>query len=78
MFLGINASTISRRIGRLERELGRTVFERKHSGARLTEGDKAVLLHVRRALAEIESVKSAGVRNGSSSVGVISLGLLAA
>src|SRR6267378_1333657 len=37
----------------LDRELGRTVFERKHSGARLTEGGKAVLLHVRRALAEM-------------------------
>src|SRR5260370_41169343 len=37
----------------LDRELGRAGFERKHSGARLTEGGKAVLLHVRRALAEM-------------------------
>jgi DNA-binding transcriptional LysR family regulator len=75
MFLGINASTISRRISRLEDELGLTVFERKRSGARLTEGGKAVLLHVRRALAEIESVRSAGIRNGSHSVRLIRLGL---
>ena len=53
MFLGINTSTISRVLAALDRELGRAVFERKHSGARLTEGGKAVLLHVRRALAEM-------------------------
>ena len=75
MFLGNNASTISRRISRLEDELGLTVFERKRSGARLTEGGKAVLLHVRRALAEIESVRSAGIRNGSHNVRLIRLGL---
>jgi len=73
--LGINSSTISRRISHLEDELGLTVFERKRSGARLTEGGKAVLLHVRRALAEIEAVRSAGSRNGSGSIGVIRFGL---
>lgn len=75
MLLGIDASTISRRISRLEDELGLTVFERKRSGARLTEGGKAVLLHVRRALAEIELVRSAGIKNGSGSVGLVRLGL---
>jgi DNA-binding transcriptional LysR family regulator len=73
--LGINTSTISRRISHLDDELGLTVFERKRSGARLTEGGKAVLQHVRRALAEIEEVRSAGFRNGSGSVGVIRFGL---
>jgi DNA-binding transcriptional LysR family regulator len=75
MFLGNNASTICRRISRLEDEFGLTVFERKRSGARLTEEGKAVLLRVRRALAEIESVRSTGIRNGSGSVRLIRLGL---
>ena len=44
--LGINTSTISRRIGRLEDELGLALFERGHSGVRLTPGGRAVMLHV--------------------------------
>jgi DNA-binding transcriptional LysR family regulator len=38
--LGISTSTISRRIGRLEDELGLAVFERRHSGIRLTTGTR--------------------------------------
>ena len=58
--LGLNTSTISRRIGRLEDELGLALFERGHSGVRLTAGGKAVMLHVRRALAELDAVKTFG------------------
>ena len=50
--LGINSSTISRRVGRFEDELGLALFERVHSGIRLTTGGKAILQHVRRALAD--------------------------
>ncbi|HEV2100506.1 MAG TPA: LysR family transcriptional regulator, partial [Stellaceae bacterium] len=49
--LRISTSTISRRVGRLEDELGLAVFERGHGGVRLTKGGKAVLLHARRAVA---------------------------
>src|SRR5262245_4517476 len=35
---GMSTSTISRRIGRLEDELGLALFERGHSGVRLTAG----------------------------------------
>ncbi len=73
--LGINTSTISRRIGRLEDELGLSLFERKRTGSRLTAGGKAVMIHVRRALAELEAIKCSGGQNGSGSVGEIRLGV---
>ena len=73
--LGLNTSTISRRIGRLEDELGLALFERGHSGVRLTAGGKAVMLHVRRALAELDAVRHSGSQNGSGDVGEIRLGV---
>jgi DNA-binding transcriptional LysR family regulator len=73
--LGINTSTISRRIARLEDELGLALFERGHSGVRLTAGGRAVMLRVRRALAELDAVKRTGIQNGSGDVGEIRLGV---
>ena len=65
---------ISRRIGRLEDELGLAIFERRHSGIRLTTGGKDVLMHARRAFAEFEAVKFAGKQNGIGAVGEVRLG----
>jgi DNA-binding transcriptional LysR family regulator len=73
--LGVNVSTVSRRIGQVEDELGLALFERVHSGVRLTAGGHAVILHVRRALAEVEAVKRSGMRVGSGLVGEVRLGL---
>src|SRR6266436_4928796 len=73
--LGLNTSTISRRIGRLEDELGLALFERGRSGVRLTAGGRAVMLHARRALAELDAVKRSGTQNGSGGVGEIRLGV---
>src|SRR5665213_4472140 len=41
--LGRSTSTISRRIARLEEELGLTIFERGNFGIRLTKGGKSVM-----------------------------------
>jgi DNA-binding transcriptional LysR family regulator len=71
--LGINASTISRRVGRFEDELGLALFERRHGGVRLTSGGKAVLPHIRRALAELDAIRHAGDRNGTGVVGEVRL-----
>ncbi|MBI1362013.1 MAG: LysR family transcriptional regulator [Alphaproteobacteria bacterium] len=71
--LGINSSTISRRVGRFEDELGLALFERGHAGIRLTAGGKAVLPHIRRALAELDAIKHAGNRNGNGIVGEVRL-----
>ena len=73
--LGISTSTISRRISRIEDELGLAVFERGHRGVRLTTGGRAVLLHARRAAAELEAIRQAGKRNGTGIVGEVRLGL---
>lgn len=73
--LGISTSTISRRIGRIEDELGLAIFERGHAGIRLTAGGKAVLTHARRAVAELEAVKFAGRQNGIGAAGEVRLGV---
>jgi DNA-binding transcriptional LysR family regulator len=74
--LGLTTSTISRRVGRLEDELGLTIFERGRFGIRLTTGGKAVMVHVRRVLADFDAVLQAGSCNGSGQIGSIRLGVL--
>jgi len=72
---GISTSTISRRVARLEDELGLALFERGHSGVRLTPGGRAVMQHVRRVLGELEALKSSGNVSGAGDVGEIRLGV---
>ena len=65
--VGISTSTISRRVARLEDQLGLALFERGHSGVRLTPGGRTVMQHVRRVLGELEALKSSGsVRSRST------------
>ena len=73
--LGINTSTISRRVGRFEDELGLALFERGHGGVRLTSGGRAVLPHIQRALAELDAIRHAGDQNGNGIVGEVRLGV---
>ncbi|MGA7674284.1 MAG: LysR substrate-binding domain-containing protein [Rhizomicrobium sp.] len=73
--LGVQTSTVSRSVARTEDKLGVTLFERGHFGIRLTAAGRAVMIHVRRVLAEVEAVKTSGHRNGSGSVGQIRLGV---
>jgi len=72
---GISTSTISRHVARLEDELGLALFERGHSGVRLTSGGRAVLQHVRRVLGELEALKNSGSMSGAGDVGKIRLGV---
>ena len=71
--LGISTSTISRRVGRLEDELGLAVFSRGRGGVCLTPGGKAVMLHLRRALAEFNEIRQAGDRHGNGIIGEVRL-----
>jgi DNA-binding transcriptional LysR family regulator len=73
--LGRNASTLSRRICRLEDELGLTLFERERVGLRLTSGGRAVMVYVHRLLADFESVCKAGRCSGSGEVGELHVGV---
>lgn len=73
--LGISISTVSRRVARLENELGVALFERGHSGVRLTPGGRAVTQHARRVLGEVEALKNFGLLGGAGYVGEIRLGV---
>ena len=73
--LGLNTSTVSRRIAHLEDELGLALFERGHAGVRLTAGGKSVIAYARRALAELKSLRRSGNQNGSGHAGQIRLGV---
>jgi len=73
--LGLNASTVSRRVARVEDELGVTIFERGRYGVRLTTGGRSVMTGVRRTLADFDAVLQAGSRNGAGEIGEIRLGV---
>jgi DNA-binding transcriptional LysR family regulator len=73
--LGLSPSTISRRIGRLEDQLGLTLFERDHHGVHLTAGGRSIVMRVRHVLEELNEIFWVGNRNGSGAVGQIRLGV---
>jgi DNA-binding transcriptional LysR family regulator len=73
--LGITAASLSRRIARVEDELGLTVFERGHDGIRLTTGGQAVMIHVRRTLADFGALLTTGTNRALGESGKIRLGV---
>ncbi len=73
--LGLNVSSLSRRISQLENELGFSIFERSSAGVRLTAGGKDVVRQARKVQAEIETIKAIGQRNSSGAVGEVRLGV---
>ncbi len=73
--LGLHASTISRRMSCFEDELGLSLFERGHAGVRLTSGGEAVMVHIRRALAELDAVSNAGHQSSTRGAGAVRLGI---
>lgn len=73
--LGVDTSTVSRRIGNLENELGLSIFERDHSGIRLTKGGREVLACVRRVLCELDTVTRIGRQFASGASGEVRLGV---
>jgi DNA-binding transcriptional LysR family regulator len=73
--LGVQASTVSRSVAHIEDELGVTIFERGHFGIRLTAAGRAVMVQVRRVLADLETLRTAGLSNGGGHIGEIRLGV---
>lgn len=73
--LGVQTSTVSRGVARIEDELGVTVFERGHFGVRLTNAGQAVLAQAKRVLADFDGLKRVGQCNGRGHVGEIHLGV---
>jgi DNA-binding transcriptional LysR family regulator len=73
--LGVTPSTISRRISRLEDELGVTLFERGSFGVRLTAAGRDVMVQVRRGLEAIDNVIRSGKSSGAAKRGRLRLGV---
>jgi DNA-binding transcriptional LysR family regulator len=73
--LGIETASLSRRLHRIEDELGLTLFERGHDGIRLTAGGCAVMVHVRRMLTDFSALMETGQSAGRGSVGKVRLGV---
>jgi DNA-binding transcriptional LysR family regulator len=73
--LGIKVSTISRRITKLEDELGVTIFERGSFGIRLTAAGRDVMVQVRRTLDAFDTVIRSGKSKGAAKTGRIRLGV---
>lgn len=72
--LGIDAGSLSKRIQRVEDELGLAIFERGHEGVRLTAGGDVVLVHARRVIAEFCIMIAATEQNAKGEVGRIRVG----
>ncbi len=73
--LGLNASTVSRRIAHLEDQLGISLFERTATGVRLTPGGADVVSHARRITGELASLQAASLMRANATAGEIKLGL---
>lgn len=73
--IGSTPSTISRRLNRLEDELGVTVLERGVFGVRPTAIGHKIMVQVRRALESVEDVLQAGRSGALGRTGTIRLGV---
>jgi len=73
--LGIETASLSRRLHRIEDELGLTLFERGHDGIRLTDGGQAITIHARRVLADLGALFTTGNARALGTVGQIHLGI---
>jgi DNA-binding transcriptional LysR family regulator len=73
--LGIGTASLSRRIARIEDELGLTLFERGHDGIRLTNGGQAIIIHARRVLANLDALLITGNERALCKTGQIHLGM---
>lgn len=72
--LGIDVATLSRRMAKLEDELGVLLFERGRAGVRLTGAGASALAHALKALAEISHLREAAEQSGRSEVGCLRIG----
>lgn len=72
--LGVNHTTVGRRVTRLESRLGRRLFDRRSSGWKLTEVGERLLIHaetIEDALAEAKSVGSDSKSSLTGSVRIV-------
>ncbi len=60
--LGLPKSTVSRRVARLERDLGVVLFSRESDGSRLTPDGREARAHGRRVMSEVACLQRQGPR----------------
>lgn len=72
--LGIDAATLSRRVARLEDELGVLLLERGTAGVRPTVAGSSTLSLARKAVADFEAIRLNAAANGKAEAGRIRLG----
>jgi DNA-binding transcriptional LysR family regulator len=72
--LAIDTGSLSKRIQRIEDELGLAIFERGHDGVRPTVGGEVILIHARRVIAEFGALMAASEQNAKGLVGRIRVG----
>jgi DNA-binding transcriptional LysR family regulator len=73
--LKLHTSTLSRHIFTLEEELGTTIFEREHSGVRLTSSGDRILVYARQTLADIETLNKIARNGGVGKQGHVRIGV---
>jgi DNA-binding transcriptional LysR family regulator len=73
--LKLHTSTLSRHIFTLEEELGTTIFEREHSGVRLTSSGHKILVYARQTLADIDALNKIAHTSGVGKQGCVRIGV---
>ena len=73
-FKGLDVATMSRRIARLENELGVLLFERGRAGVKLTVAGVSTLDLARKALADFDAIRRNASANGRAERGRLRLG----
>ncbi|MGE0503420.1 MAG: LysR family transcriptional regulator [Rhizobiaceae bacterium] len=74
--LRVQQSSVSRAICRLEDELGVSLFERRSTGARLTNAGRRLLCEVRPALEQLEMARKTAAAAGRADIGTVRVGIL--
>jgi DNA-binding transcriptional LysR family regulator len=73
--IGVDVSTLSRRISHLEDELGVLLFERTRSGVRLTAAGQDALRFARNVLSELQALRDSALQAGRGRRGALKLAI---
>lgn len=74
--LRVQQSSVSRAVRQLEDELGVSLFERRSTGAHLTDAGLRLLSEVRPALEQLELARKAAASAGRAEIGVVRVGII--
>lgn len=75
VLIGVGQPVVSRQVAALEDELGVTLFERKSTGARLTEAGRMFVADARRIVADVDRARDAVVSVAHGTAGRLRLAI---